>query len=105
MLGLGSDQVKKASREEKGIYAYHCDEFRGDDGRLLRHALINTPNAEAKTTSKILFMSPQSLADHLDPITGVMCPSIWLTTIRKLADKGYISLLCIDEAHSVEQQG
>ena len=29
LLGLGSDQVKKASRVDKCIHAYHVDEHRG----------------------------------------------------------------------------
>mmetsp|Transcript_11434 Transcript_11434/g.25104 ORF Transcript_11434/g.25104 Transcript_11434/m.25104 type:complete len:717 (-) Transcript_11434:43-2193(-) len=105
LLGLGSDQVKKAAREEKGIAAYHVDEHRGADGKLLREMLLNMSMEESQSTTKILFMSPQSLTYHLNETTGQMVPSPWLTTIRKLAAKDQISLMCIDEAHSIEQQG
>ena len=105
LLGLGSDQVKKASREEKGITAYHVVEFCTEDGRLLRESLLNKLKAESKTTTRILFMLPQLLTDHVDATMGMMRPSICLTNIKKLAEKGQISLMCIDDAHSVEQQG
>ena len=41
LLGLGSDQVKKSTQLEKGIKAYHVDEHRGKDGRVLRSWLLN----------------------------------------------------------------
>ena len=88
LLGLGSDQVKKASREEKGIYAYHCDEFRGPDGTLLRSKYMNMSDADFDETSNILFMSPQSLSDHVDKTTGATRPSIWLTFLRRMAERG-----------------
>ena len=50
-------------------------------------------------------MSPQLLTDQYNETTGMTRPSIWLTTIRKLAQKGHISLMCINEAYSIEQQG
>jgi hypothetical protein len=46
LLGLGSDQVKKASREERGISAYHVDEHRGADGVILREWLLNMTDDE-----------------------------------------------------------
>ena len=105
LLGLGSDQVKKASRVEKGIHSYHVNEHRGRDGTLLREWLINMTNDECKSTTTILFMSPQSLSYHVNPATNIDVPSPWLTYIRKLGLKNRISLMCIDEAHSIEQQG
>ena len=35
LLGLGSDQVEKSTRFEKGIKTYHANEHRGKDGRLI----------------------------------------------------------------------
>jgi hypothetical protein len=98
LLGLGSDQVKKASREERGIRAYHVDEHRGADGVLLRDWLMNMTDDECETSTTILFISPQSLSDHVNPKTNINVPSPWLTCIRKLALKDRISLMCIDEA-------
>ena len=75
LLGLGSDQVKKAAREENGIAAYHVDEHSGADGKLLREMLLNMSMEESQSTTKILFMSPQSLTYHLNETTGQMVPS------------------------------
>ena len=86
--------------------AYHVDEHRGVDGRLLGEMLLNMSSMEeSQSTTRILFVFPQSLTYHLNKKTQPMIPSPWLTTIRKLALKDQISLMCIDEAHSIEQQG
>ena len=79
LLGLGSDQVKKASREERGIRAYHVDEHRGPNGVLLRDWLMNMTDDECETSTTILFISPQSLSDHVNPKTNINVPSPWLT--------------------------
>ena len=58
LLGLGSHQVKKASRAEKGLCWYHVDEHKGADGTLLRNWLLNMTDEESQTQTTILFMSP-----------------------------------------------
>ena len=100
--GLGSDQVKKSTWFEKGIKAYHAHEHHCEDVRLLCSWLMNMPKEEIDSTTTILFISSQSLTDQLNETTGVTRLSIWLTAIRKLAQKGHISLMCIDEAHFIE---
>ena len=42
LLGLGTDQVAKAMREENNISAWHVNEFRGPDGKMLRANLDKT---------------------------------------------------------------
>ena len=36
---------------------------------------------------------------------GATCPSIWITFLRKMAERDIITLMCIDEVHSIEHQG
>lgn len=62
-------------------------------------------DSEFDETSNILFLSPQALTGQIDKTTGVKRPSIWLTFLRKMPERNRITLICIDEAHSVKQQG
>jgi len=45
LLGLGTDQVAKAIREDKNISAWHVDEFRGPDRRMLRNDALNASDS------------------------------------------------------------
>lgn len=97
LIGLGSDQVNKCIDIEKGIEAYHIDENKGDDFKLLCERLFAiTPNNEGRTaTSTILFCSPHSL----DPSTT------FSKVLMKLAQRKLITSVFIDEAHTIHRDG
>ncbi|KAL7529642.1 hypothetical protein ACHAWF_003062 [Thalassiosira exigua] len=81
---------------DKGIEAYHVDEHRTDaDAKLLQARLDGMTQAEIENLSIVLFVNPQKLTAN----------SIWTRLLHKLAARDAISLLCIDEAHTVNLQG
>jgi len=95
LLGLGSDQVNKTMIIEKNIESYHIDEHRLEDATLLRERLRSLTAKERENISIQLYLSPLALAEG----------SEWMPILRNLAQKDFICLLCIDEAHYIEQQG
>ena len=95
LLGLGTDQVAKAMQEENNISAWHVDEFRGPDGRMLRANLDKTSDKVFRSSITILFMLPQSLKDNSD----------WMPVLSRVAKRDHLQLLCVDEAHCVKVQG
>jgi superfamily II DNA helicase RecQ len=95
LVGLGSDQVSKSTHDGSFIEAYHVNEHRGPDATLLKKRLLSITAMEAKHVSIFLYMSPQSLQPNL----------FWHKVLHELALKNMISLMCIDEAHTVAQDG
>lgn len=95
LLGLGSDQVNKTMMIEKNIESYHIDEHRLEDATLLRKRLQGLTAKERENISIQLYLSPLALAEG----------SEWMPILRQLAQKDFICLLCIDEAHYIEQHG
>ena len=94
LLGLGSDLVNKSERPERGIEAYHVDEHKADDAKLLATRLLNLTSEEAQYTTIQLFASPKALLPS----------SSWAPVFRQLSRRGFISVFCIDEAHSINLQ-
>lgn len=100
LIGLGSDQVAKATVPDHNVEAYHIDEHKGPHAYSLRQRLQNLDDDEVQYTTILIFINPQSIKrDPNNPKAG------WFSTLSDLAEAGYISLLCIDEAHTVEQCG
>jgi len=95
LLGLGSDQVTKSHGVGGNIESYHVDEHQGEDAALLHKRLSSYDKKESEHVSIILFVSPQALG----------AKSHWFKKLKLLAGEDLISLLCIDEAHTIEQQG
>jgi len=95
LLGLGTDQVAKAIHQDKNILAWHVDEFKGNDAKLLRKSLYRATADDMAKSSTILFMSPRSLAPDSDMIP----------VLTKIAKSGFLSLICVDEAHTVHLHG
>ena len=93
--GLGSDQVDKATVEELGVEAYYVDEHRFSNAKALMKRLKSLTLKETKECTIILYVSPTSLNPESD----------WVHIFADLASDGFISLLAIDEAHSIEQAG
>ena len=93
--GLGSDQVDKATVEEHGVEAYYVDEHRFANAKALMQRLKTLSIDESKQCTIILYVSPTSLKPESD----------WVHLFADLASNGLISLLAIDEAHSIEQAG
>ncbi len=95
LVGLGSDQVSKSANDASFIEAYHVDEHRGLDATLMNKRLLSITAAKAEHVSIFLYMSPQSLQPNL----------FWHKVLRELALKSMISFMCVDEAHTVAQDG
>eukprot|EP00984_Skeletonema_dohrnii_P009330 scaffold3571_cov78-Skeletonema_dohrnii-CCMP3373.AAC.2 len=96
LIGLGCHQVDKASSyAQHNVEAYHVDEHHGDDDKLLRKRLNCMSKEEAKEIAIMLYVSPQKMKANSD----------WVHQLENLAEKGLISMFCIDEAHYVEQAG
>jgi superfamily II DNA helicase RecQ len=73
LVGLGSDQVSKSTKESNFIEAYHLDEqHMGTDAQVLSKRLLALNEREAKCVSNFLYVSPQSL-QH-----GISGTSYWL---------------------------
>ena len=100
LIGLGSDQVAKASRADHNIEAYHIDEHKGPNAYALRERYRAYNKEESKHVIILSFINPQSLKrDPSKPNRG------WFQTFSDLAEQDLISLICINEAHTVEQCG
>ena len=95
LLGLGSDLREKSHGAGTNIESYHVDEHHGEDATMLKRRLSSYDEEEAEDVSIILFISPQALGSK----------SHWFEFFKGLAKENLISLLCIDEAHAIEQQG
>ncbi len=95
LVGLGSDQVNKSSNPENLIESYHLDKICGIYGRVLQNRLDSIHCVEANSITIFLYASPQSLLET----------SPWLKCLLSLASRGFLCLMCIDEAHTVNQDG
>ena len=86
--GLGSDQVSKSKFPKAGVHAYHVDEFRDADyPKLMERLQSYSPDDESTI---ICYISPQQLKKG----------SGWYLLLMNLAQKGYISLITVDEVHA-----
>jgi superfamily II DNA helicase RecQ len=94
LVGLGSDQVERATVIDHSIQPYHLDEHKGEDAALLITRLRLLTVEESKWVTIKLFLGPKALSSQK-----------WGPVLERLARKGVISLFCIDEAHEVEQSG
>ena len=92
LIGLGSDQANKSKRIAKRVYAYHCDEFRGDDLDQLQRLLLSYH--PSKKRAIILFISPQQMC-HGTP---------WSKFLFSIGGMGFLSAICVDEAHACVEQ-
>ena len=95
LIGLGSDQVAKAVFIDNNIEAYHVDEHKFADAALLKQRLLSMTDEERKRLTVVLYLSPQCLSKD----------SQWTSLLKVLAEKDYISLLAVDEAHYVSLHG
>ena len=77
------------------VEAYYVDEHRGKDAAKLHHRLDIMTEREADYVTLFLYMSPQSLQTD----------SPWYGVLHCIAMKIFIRLICIDEAHTVLQDG
>ena len=86
--GLAADQVIKSKQLDKGVEAWHADEFRDDRHRKLAHRMANVRSEDVV----LLFISPQALQDR-------EAGSKYCRVLERLAVRGQISSFCVDEAH------
>ena len=94
LVGLVSDQVKRATVIEHIIQPYHIDEHKGVDTALLVTRLGLLTVEKSKWVTIKFFLGPKALTSQK-----------WDPVLEQPAQKGLISLFCIDEAHEVEQSG
>ena len=65
LLGLGSDQVGSAHRPEKGLQAYHFDEFCEGDFKKLGELILSMTHQSKH--SILVYISPQKMASDKPP--------------------------------------
>ena len=96
LLGLTSDQVDRFNLSGHNLEAYHCDEHKLEDMKLLVERLeaYNSDDEEANHVSINLFLGPRLLN-----------MKAWQSLLEKLARRDLISSVVVDEAHFVEQSG
>jgi hypothetical protein len=92
LLGLGSSQASKSTIEADRVEGYHLDEYRDTDFDALSQRMRTYSRNEA--ASIIVYISPQKL------LPG----SPWYSVLSAMAGTGFISFICVDEAHSVAEQ-
>ena len=73
LIGLGSDQVERATVTKHNIDPYHVDEHRNEDARLFTTRLENMTKEEAKHITITLFLGPNA-----------MTSTRWGTVLEKL---------------------
>ena len=83
-------------RADKNIEAYHIDKHHNQDCTLIKNRLKHVTQEEMNNLPIICFVSPQSLESPTSP---------WMPILNGLVDKEYVSMLCIEEAHTIEQHG
>ena len=76
------------------IEAYHLDEQTNESARELSKRLNTLHQTEANHCTIFLYVSLRAL----------QLESSW-KLLEKIAKRGYLRLICIDEAHSIEQDG
>ena len=89
LIGLGSDQVEKASIPGQNYEAYHFDEHKYNDAKALRSRILGMDKAEAENVTIVGFLSPQALTSS----------SSWFLMLKKLASRGLISSITIESPH------
>lgn len=90
-----SDQLSKSMSPSNCIESYPLDEHKYDDMAKLWDHLVGMNMNEVENHTILLFASSQSLTPQ----------SKWFHAINSLFKKGFISMICIDEAHCIETCG
>ena len=88
LLGLGSSHASNSNNNSNRVESYHVDEYRDQDFDALQDRMRQYSLGEE--SSIILYISPQNL----------QLSSKWCRLLDGLATAGFISLVCIDEAHA-----
>jgi superfamily II DNA helicase RecQ len=92
LLGLESSQASKSRSTKHRVEGYHVDEYRDQDFDLLSQRMRLFSRKER--SSIIVYISPQNLKQG----------SKWCRLLTDMAAAGYISSVCIDEAHATVEQ-
>jgi hypothetical protein len=92
LLGLGSSQAAKSRSRNHRVEGYHVDEFRDQDFDLLSERMSIYSSTES--SSIIVYISPQNLR----------AGSKWYRLLSNIAAAGFLSSVCIDEAHAAVEQ-
>eukprot|EP00956_Cyclotella_meneghiniana_P020359 scaffold35768_cov46-Cyclotella_meneghiniana.AAC.2 len=93
LLGLGSSHASKTKCKKHRIEGYHVDEYRDEDFDALKNRMSTYSAGEE--SSVILYISPQNL----------QLPTKWYRLLSDIASSGFISSVCVDEAHACVEQG
>jgi superfamily II DNA helicase RecQ len=92
LLGLGSSQASKSNNKKQCAEGYLLDEYRESDFDALSTWMKIYSSRER--SSIIVYISPQNLMPGLK----------WYRLLSEMASAGYISSVCIDEAHATVEQ-
>ena len=95
MIAIGSDQVDKVTIIKLNLHAYHFEEHKFEDAIALRERLESLEEDELEDNVIYIYLGPNAFSED----------SGWYKVLCNLAEKGYISLFCIDKAHTIEQSG
>ena len=95
LLGLGSDQSQKASSKTSfvGFESHHVDEYRNEVAEELMTQLEEYSSKDLEKSAILIYISPQLLQPT----------SKWYVLFAKLAQRGFLSSICIDEVHTAVQ--
>ena len=94
MIGLGSDQVERATVIEHNIEPYHVDEHKNKDAWLLITRLEQMTKDKAEHVTIVLFLGPNA-----------MTSTRWGAVLEELAKQRLVSFFCIDDAHEAGKSG
>ena len=96
LIGIGSDQVMKATQKQFGVNAYHVDKHKGPAATLLRQQILSMGSVEIemRNSTILLYISPQSFIKKQ-----------WYQFFTTLSKQHNISSITVDKAHTVEKCG
>jgi superfamily II DNA helicase RecQ len=92
LLGLGSSQASKSRSAKHRVEGYHVDEYRDQDFDLLSRRMRLYSRSER--SSIIVYISIQNLKQG----------SKWCRLLTDMAAAGFISSVCVNEAHATVEQ-
>jgi superfamily II DNA helicase RecQ len=92
LRGLGSSEAAKSRSKKHRVEGYHVDEYRDQDFHLLSRRMRLYSRSEC--SSIIVYISPQNLKQG-----SRLC-----RLLNDMAAAGYISSICVDEAHATVEQ-
>ena len=95
LIGLEISQVDKVTIPKHNLHAYHFEEHKFDDAMWLKERVKNLSEDKLENNIIYYYLGPDPFSEE----------SGWYKLIVDLTKKGFISLFCIVEAHTIQQSG